>query len=80
MDAWPPGTRVLGGSMTLAQLNTQIAEQANSKLRSIGRQFAYMGHANAMRYVSFFVASLNRRTLQSEAFGRMRRQFDAAVT
>ena len=46
-------------------LNSQVCEQANSQLRRLGTQLAYMHPENAILLVKIFLAIRNRDTLKN---------------
>jgi hypothetical protein len=47
--------------VTAQGMNSQVAEQANAKLRLIGSQTAYMGPDNFMKTVKYFLHRCNQR-------------------
>lgn len=59
LDAYPQTTRILGGAMTLKQLNSQCVEQANSRLKHMGG-INFMNEKTYMHYVKLYIFLLNR--------------------
>lgn len=51
---------VLGGAMTLAQVNSQVCEQGNSKLEVIATQTKFMNQDNYTAYVKLFFYLCNQ--------------------
>lgn len=47
--------------VTMAKLNSQVAEQCNAKLRKIATQVAYMKQSNFMSYVKYYLLRCNMR-------------------
>ena len=59
LDAYPQTTKILGGAMTLKQLNSQCVEQANSRLKHMGG-ITFMNEKTYMHYVKLYLFLLNR--------------------
>jgi hypothetical protein len=62
IDAYPADTKILGGRMTLGELNSQACEQVNSKLSYMGG-VSFMGEATYFAYVKLFIFLLNRQKI-----------------
>lgn len=53
--------------MTIGAVNSQVAEQANSKLEFIAKQSSFMNETNYMQYVRFFLTVCNRDIIASDS-------------
>lgn len=60
----PDGTELLGGRLTLGQLNTQVAEQCHAKMELIATQTSFMSQNTYLQYVKVFIALTNRDMLK----------------
>ena len=65
MDACPPSTKILNGTMTLGLLNSQAAEQAHAKMKLIETQTSFMGQDTFMDYCKLFMALKNQTILKN---------------
>jgi hypothetical protein len=65
IDCCPQSTPILGGSMTLGDLNSQAAEQAHAKMTLIESQTSFMGQATFMAYTKLFMALKNKEILKN---------------
>lgn len=54
-----PGTMEIMPGMTIEKLNSQVAEQGNSRLENICTQVAFMKQENFMKYVKFYMYCKN---------------------
>lgn len=59
------GSRVTWPAITLGALNSQVAEQYNSKLDTICTQVAYMKQENFMAVVKYYLFRCNQRLLKT---------------
>lgn len=59
MDTYPKDLPVLGGNTTLGAINSQVAEQCNSKLEFIRTSTAFMNETNYVKYTKLFLALCN---------------------
>ena len=55
---------VLGGSMNLSAMNTQVCEQAHSSLEAISTQAKFMSQRNFLQYVRYFLYRQNMAKIQ----------------
>lgn len=61
----PQSTSLLGGKMTLGELNSQAAEQAHAKLELISKQASFMRQDTFLRYTKLFLAMKNKTLLKN---------------
>jgi hypothetical protein len=54
-----PDSRELAPGVTVGQLNSQVAEQMNSRLETIATQVAFMNHGNFVDHVKLFLYRKN---------------------
>lgn len=63
MDVYPKDERLfpvgVPCNLTFGSLNTQVAEQANSRLRNIATQVAYMAQKNFLAHTKYFLYMCN---------------------
>ena len=65
MNSYPQTMKILGGTMTLGQLNSQAAEQAHAKMTLIETQTSFMGQETFMMYTKLFMALKNKEILKN---------------
>ena len=65
INSYPQSTPLLGGTMTLANLNSQAAEQAHAKMTLIETQTSFMGQNTFMAYTKLFMAQKNKEILKT---------------
>ena len=59
LSSYPDNCSVLGGSMNLSAMNTQVCEQAHSSLEAISTQAKFMSQGNFLQYVRYFLYRQN---------------------
>ena len=64
LSSYPDNCSVLGGSMNLDAMNTQVCEQAHSSLEAISTQAKFMSQAHFLQYVRYFLYRHNKAKIQ----------------
>ena len=64
LTSYPDNCSVLGGSMNLSAMNTQVCEQAHSSLEAISTQAKFMSQGNFLQYVRYFLYRQNLAKIQ----------------
>jgi hypothetical protein len=64
LSSYPENYSVLGGSMNLSAMNTQVCEQAHSSLEAISTQAKFMSQGNFLQYVRYFLYRQNMAKIQ----------------
>jgi hypothetical protein len=64
MKSYPQTMKILGGTMTLGELNSQAAEQAHAKMTLIETQTSFMGQDTFLMYTKLFMALTNKELLK----------------
>lgn len=63
INSYPSSMPILGGKMTLQDLNSQAAEQCHAKMKLIEAQTRYMGPRTFLNYTKLFLALANKEIL-----------------
>lgn len=64
LSSYPDNCSVLGGSMILFAMNTQVCEQAHSSLEAISTQAKFMNQDHFLQYVRYFLYRQNMAKIQ----------------
>lgn len=65
INAYPKDMKILGGHMTIGELNSQVAEQAHAKMKLIETQTSFMAQDTFMDYCKLFLALTNQTILKN---------------